>query len=101
MSVVAKFLTPTYTNTFQTSQRSSGARVLTSEKCLVMLEQKQLKKEREKPKSKIKKANKKADKKKAEESARKAERRTRKRDEKQASNTQRKRSSTRTRVQEA
>ena len=34
MRVVAQFLTPTYTNTFQTIvKRPSGARVLTSEEC--------------------------------------------------------------------
>ena len=73
-----------------------------------MLEEKQLKKEREakekeerKKEREEKKKQKEAEKKKAEERARKAEEQAKKRDEKQASSTQRKRSSTRTRVQEA
>ena len=46
VSVVAKFLTPIPIPS-RPVKRSSGARVLTSEECLVMLEEKRLKKERE------------------------------------------------------
>ena len=46
VSVVAKYLTPIPTPS-RPVKTSSGARVLTSEECLVMLEQKQLKKDRE------------------------------------------------------
>ena len=46
MSVVAKYLTPVPTPS-RPVNTSSGARVLTSEECLVTLEQKQLKKDRE------------------------------------------------------
>ena len=90
VSVVAMFLTPIPVPS-RPVKRSSGARVLTSEECLVMLGEKQLKKEKPK-KSKSAKRNEKrrqkeTEKKKAEERVRKAEERAKKRDEKQASNT--------------